>query len=113
MRAADMVWQDHQPTTTKNGDRSTPTIIFTTESIKMIKEQKAYISNNASSRHQFLTNTRDVIPNTGLISEVARNEERFTADENMLSAISSFSFQLLPGVSLGNCCSNFHMLLNE
>jgi hypothetical protein len=116
MRAADMVWQDHhQPTTTKNGNRSTtPTILFTTESIKMLNEQKAYISNNAaSSRHQFLTNTRDVTPNTGLISEVASHEERFTADENMLSALSSFSFQLLPSVSVGNCCSNFHMLLNE
>jgi hypothetical protein len=111
MRAADIVWQDHQPAT-KNGDRSIPTILFTTESIEMLSEQKAY-SINASSRHQFLTNTRDVTPNTGLISEVANNEERFTADENMLSVISSFSFQLLPGVSLGNCCSNFHRLLNE
>ena len=35
------------------------------------------------------------------------------ADEVMVSALSSFKAQLLPRVSIGNCCSNFHVLLND
>jgi hypothetical protein len=36
-----------------------------------------------------------------------------TADEIMLSAVSSLKFQLLPRMTLGNCCSNFHVLLAD
>jgi hypothetical protein len=31
----------------------------------------------------------------------------------MISALSSLKAQLLPRVSIGNCCSNFHVLLND
>lgn len=31
----------------------------------------------------------------------------------MLSAMSSLKAQLLPRISIGNCCSNFHVLLND
>jgi hypothetical protein len=31
----------------------------------------------------------------------------------MLSAISSLKAQLLPRITIGNCCSNFHTLLND
>jgi hypothetical protein len=35
------------------------------------------------------------------------------ADEMMLSSMSSLKMQLVPRVSVGNCCSNFHVLLND
>lgn len=35
------------------------------------------------------------------------------ADEIMLSAVSSLKAQLLPRISIGNCCSNFHAMLND
>jgi len=85
------------------------TILFTSESVEMTNEQKAY-SMNSSDR--FLVNFRDVTPNTGLINEVL-NTGRFTADESMLSAISTLSFQMKARISILNCCSNFHMLLKE
>jgi hypothetical protein len=31
----------------------------------------------------------------------------------MLSAVSSLMLQLYPRISIGNCCSNFHTLLND
>jgi hypothetical protein len=31
----------------------------------------------------------------------------------MISALSSLKAQLLPRVTIGNCCSNFHILLND
>jgi hypothetical protein len=34
-------------------------------------------------------------------------------DANMLSSMSSLKAQLLPRLSIGNCCSNFHALLND
>lgn len=35
------------------------------------------------------------------------------ADTIMISALSSLKAQLLPRLSIGNCCSNFHILLND
>jgi len=34
-------------------------------------------------------------------------------DANMLSSMSSLKAQLLPRISIGNCCSNFHAMLND
>ena len=34
-------------------------------------------------------------------------------DANMLSSMSSLKAQLLPRLSIGNCCSNFHTLLSD
>jgi hypothetical protein len=85
------------------------TILFTSESIEMTNDQKAY-SMNSSIR--FFVNFRDVTPNTGLINEVL-DSGRFTADESMLAAISTLSFQMKARISILNCCSNFHMLLKE
>ena len=34
-------------------------------------------------------------------------------DANMLSSMSSLKLQLLPRVSIGNCCSNFHAMLHD
>ncbi len=35
------------------------------------------------------------------------------ADAIMISALSSLKAQLLPRLSIGNCCSNFHILIND
>jgi len=34
-------------------------------------------------------------------------------DSNMLSSMSSLKAQLMPRLSIGNCCSNFHAMLNN
>lgn len=106
MKAVELVWQRYrlqlEPT-------SGPLVLFTTESKEMVKAQRNF---SRTSSLEFLVNSRDVTPNSGLISEVAP-DGRFSADETMLSAISTFSFQLKARVSILNCCSNFHMLLKE
>jgi hypothetical protein len=109
MSATDIVWQDVQHNSTCTGKQCMPTILFMTEAVQTVRKQEIY--SNTSSRN-FLINTRGLVPNTGLISQVA-NEERFTADENMLSIITTLSFQLLRRATSGNCCSNFHMLMNK
>jgi hypothetical protein len=42
-----------------------------------------------------------------------KDEESFDLEAAMLSSISSLKLQLLPSLSIGNCCSNFHALLND
>jgi hypothetical protein len=95
-------------------------VIFTTESKAMVQEQKDFAS-NATLRGQhhpfsfnFVTNTKDVTPDTGFIKEFNYDKtHENTADDAMLSSLSSFKAQMLPRVSIGNCCSNFHVLLND
>ena len=135
LRAGLLAWKQSTNKTTETAGRevSDPTILFTTESIKMAKAQKSFCEANtnatniaATTRHPFrfegsiLTNFKDVTPNTGLIGQSLRapssdqkHTQSFTADENMFSVISTLSFQLLANVTLGNCCSNFHMLIHE
>jgi hypothetical protein len=44
---------------------------------------------------------------------VSTDLEAHDADTIMIAALSSLKAQLLPRVSIGNCCSNFHVLLND
>jgi hypothetical protein len=106
MKAVELVSQEYRQ---QLRNVSSPLILFTSESTEMVKAQNDF---SRTSSFEFLVNSRDVTPNTGLISEVT-HESRFSADESMLSAISTFSFQLKARVSILNCCSNFHMLLKE
>jgi hypothetical protein len=49
---------------------------------------------------------------TGLPKDFVKNTKyESTEDEIMLSAISSLKAQLMAKFTVGNCCSNFHLLL--
>jgi hypothetical protein len=90
-------------------------IVLTTESKNVSAAQQSYLRNPTSEREiafpfKFVTNHRDVLQNTGAISDVAMKSGP-TADEAMLSAMSSLKAQLMTRHTLGNCCSNFHLLL--
>ena len=83
----------------------------------MVKEQKEFEKNVTLQQDfpfhfKFLTNNFDVTPDSGFVKDIQQTMN-FTADDSMLSAVTSLKFQLLPRVSLGNCCSNFHVLLND
>lgn len=95
-----------------------PTIIFTSESREMVREQTNFVGNVSAQRtlpHSFriVHNTEDVTPDSGFVASVSSSNPTFTADDSMMSAITSVSFQLLPRLTLGNCCSNFHVLLAD
>jgi hypothetical protein len=83
----------------------------------MVQGQRDFETNTTLQKDfplsfQFLTNHKDVTPDSGFVQNIKKTMN-FTADESMLSAVTSLKFQLLPRVSLGNCCSNFHVLLND
>jgi hypothetical protein len=115
MEATTVLWKRHQNVTNAKSD---PSVVFTTEAKGMVMEQEQFVSNatlrkSLSFDYTFLTNHKDVTPDTGFLKDLRRKKTNFTADESMLSAVTSLKFQLLPRVSLGNCCSNFHVLLGD
>jgi len=114
MQGVAQLWKEYHNTTNTNSD---PVVVFTSEATKMVQEQQEFASNTTlhddfSFRFSFLTNHKDVTPDSGFVQDI-RKLTNFTADESMLSAVTSLKFQLLPRVSLGNCCSNFHVLLSD
>lgn len=116
MQVVNTQWAKHnQKDGTNEQDVS---VLFTTESKAMVQEQIEFSQNDDLKMKypfsfRFVTNTKDVTPDTGFIKEVTGNGETDSADDAMLSSMSSFKSQLLPRVSVGNCCSNFHALLND
>lgn len=127
MQAAAEAWNKHSNdakpvvATTRN-----PTILFTTESREVVEAQKQFILANHSSpfyqqynlSFDFVVNHHDVTPDTGYLPHAVvvvaeEDDDSFTADDAMLSAVSSFQLQLLARTSVGNCCSHFHHLLND
>jgi hypothetical protein len=138
MQVASDMWQKHAK---KSGIEVDPTVVFTTEATSMVEEQKAFVAQNETQRYpfnfNFVTNTKDVTPDSGFMKEIGKTPVRSrchshvrvsrysrilfyisavsasSADEIMLSAMSSLKAQLMPRVSIGNCCSNFHVMLND
>ena len=82
---------------------SSGSILFTSEASEMVQAQREYRSNRT-----FVTNTRDITPDTGFLSK-----SKIDTDEAMLSAMASLQLQLHGHVTVGNCCSNFHVLLAD
>lgn len=123
MQAAAEVWYQHlNATGTAAGDP--PMVLFTTESRQAVAEQQQFVANSSQWYMQhnlsfdFVVNDHDVTPDTGYLPHVAVASETgtpllFTADEAMLSAVSSFQLQLMARTTVGNCCSHFHHLLND
>jgi hypothetical protein len=114
MKGVSQLWREHQ---NKTGTKSHPAVVFTTEATGMVQAQKEFASNVTLQsgfpfEFRFVTNDRDVVPDSGFVKHFIKKANA-TANDFMLSAMTSFKFQLLPRVSLGNCCSNFHILLND
>jgi hypothetical protein len=114
--AAQELWMQH-----RGSADTTPkitSIVVTSESKQIIGEQATYIFNQSSTAQQdhfparFITNHLDVAQDTGYLEDIS-GASTFTADQAMLSAISSLKLQLMTRVTVGNCCSNFHLLLKD
>ena len=60
------------------GTKSQPTVVFTTEAKSMMKEQTAWIKQNEQFKSgydfDFLTNGRDILPGSGFMKSVGKNE---------------------------------------
>jgi hypothetical protein len=109
-----------------------PTLIFTSESRDMVRQYQLFRANETAQsalpfRFRLITNEHDVTPDSGYAPTVFRgatgrnvgarssdsNTTSFNADEAMLSAMASIQLQLMARVTVGNCCSNFHVLLAD
>jgi hypothetical protein len=88
------------------------TIIVTSEAERIHDAQKRYqeegLDKNLPFAFQFVKNSFDVHQGTGDPGKMSGN---ITSDEIMVSSISSLKVQLHARYTIGNCCSNFHLLL--
>lgn len=90
-------------------------IIVTSESAQVQEEQQLYLKgdsvNESPIPFQFVNNDFDLHQGTGNPEMMTSRVTNATHDEFMLSAISSLKLQLHARYTVGNCCSNFHLLL--
>jgi hypothetical protein len=115
MNAVSKIWTT-RPNARLAGQPET-SIIVTTESQRVLRELKDFASNDTLRESipfpfRFVTNHRDVAQDTGYLEHIA-DHPTLTADKAMLSALSSLKAQLATSVTVGNCCSNFHLLLSD
>ena len=120
MQTVNGTWTKYLNSTLQRSHIIDPTVVFTTESVAMVNDQANFASNSTWQakypyRFHFVTNDRDVHPDSGFQRDIHRNFHRtnITADDIMLSTVSSFQAQLYPAVTIGNCCSNFHVLMSD
>ena len=111
VHAAHDWWLHKWPEST---NKSKVPVVVTTESKAVLEQERAWLNRSSQApwehlRFDFVHNSFDVTQNMGLVRSVAENHT--TADQVMLSSLSSLRAQLLNRVVLGNCCSNFHRLM--
>eukprot|EP00548_Thalassiothrix_antarctica_P000152 CAMPEP_0194143908 /NCGR_PEP_ID=MMETSP0152-20130528/13007_1 /TAXON_ID=1049557 /ORGANISM="Thalassiothrix antarctica, Strain L6-D1" /LENGTH=173 /DNA_ID=CAMNT_0038843517 /DNA_START=335 /DNA_END=852 /DNA_ORIENTATION=- len=100
-------------------------IVLTTESQSVLRDKEDFFNNSDPNliksilpfEYDFVTNEdHDVMQETGHPKEhfdsyTKKEKEDITSDHIMLSMISSLKLQLMAKYTIGNCCSNFHLLL--
>ncbi|GKY99736.1 hypothetical protein MPSEU_000927600 [Mayamaea pseudoterrestris] len=102
---------------TKHDMNTTATSIFvTTESRKVIDDLRKFVASEDSRATlpfpaNFVVNKYDVLQDTGFLHN--QQPANYTQDDVMLSAVSSLQLQLATRLTVGNCCSNFHLLLSD
>jgi hypothetical protein len=117
MRAIVGTVQTEYPSTSpKLADQQT-SIVVTTESQEVLRELHEFAANETLRQgvpfpFRLITNHRDIAQNTGYLEHIA-DHPTIKADNAMLSAVSSLKAQLSNRVTVGNCCSNFHLLLSD
>lgn len=71
MQVASDMWQRHSNLTSTVAH---PTVVFTTESKNMVKEQQAFVAENGEQKYpfnfDFVTNTQDATPDSGFMNDI-------------------------------------------
>lgn len=100
---------------TKNAGQSAvdASIVLTTEAKAIYDAQEQYESlgmgRNLSFSFKFIKNAMDVQQDTG----DPKFLKLFNKEEIILSSLASLQMQLRTSYSVGNCCSNFHLLIRD
>lgn len=88
-------------------------IILTSESKEMLQARHRY-NTDENFLFTLVANDKDVAQGTGNPKEYDKmNARNITADDIMLSTMTSLNMQLMAAYTVGNCCSNFHKLMLE
>jgi hypothetical protein len=107
MELAMYTWKESLP----NEDK--PHVIVTSESKEIYSRLRDVMADpEQSARYplRFVLNDGDVQPGSGRFREGKAN---VTADDGMVSAMSTLQLQLGSGVVRANCCSRFHRLMGD
>jgi hypothetical protein len=71
MQITSDMWKRHQGAT---GITDDPTVVFTTESTSMLKEQQTFVADNGEAKYpfkfDFVTNTQDITPDSGFMKDI-------------------------------------------
>ena len=89
-------------------NQSPNSIILTSESREIIESRNEY-ETSVSFPFRFVVNENDAFQGTGYPKEYLRSES--SLDDIMLSTMISLKMQLYTIATAGNCCSNFHKLM--
>ena len=75
MEVTSTLWKNH----IHSDDKLTsvdPTVVFTTESTNVVKEQQAFVAENGAARFpfkfNFVTNSKDVTPDSGFMKDIGK-----------------------------------------
>lgn len=122
MKVMGQIWNTHQEVIGQSASHhgainGTTSIVLTTESQSVLRDKEKFekdvmLRATVPFQYQFVTNDHDIMQSTGLPKNFIKNTNNVaTLDEIMLSAISSLKAQLMAKFTIGNCCSNFHLML--
>jgi hypothetical protein len=108
---------DYDSTTTENSSTPfTTDIIVTSESPDVFQDLRDFQERENNHQHKnlsfpfkFVTNDMDVLQNTGNPSKMSTTAS--SKEDIIVSALASLKMQFYAKYSVGNCCSNHHLLL--
>lgn len=86
------------------------TSVFVTTEATSVEQEVNRFTQEASSPVRILTNHHDVQLDTGFLTDSSSTKE---LGDVIPAAVSSIQAQFRTSFVLGNCCSNFHLLMKD
>merc|ERR1711971_1491503 len=89
------------------------TVVFTTESKDMVRQQQEFASNATLQapflplQFDFISNTKDMNPDSGKLRETVHKTEEFDEDDAMLASLASLKFQMLSSLTIVTAAPTF------
>jgi hypothetical protein len=91
--------------------RPSASSVFVTTEAKEVQEEMTRLAQDNSTSIRILLNEHDVLPDSGFRAEPPNGND--PNDDVVTAALSSLQAQLRTSLIIGNCCSNFHLILKD
>lgn len=85
-------------------------IVLTSEDETIIKASESY-AEERDEDFTITTNTFDVAQGSGAYNDLPHSKKDYSKEDILTSTMTSWAFQLEPGYSFLNFCSNFHVVI--